>query len=204
MNAEAKILKAKDAPDLGSFDWADPFRLSEQLSEDERMIQSSAAAYAQEKLAPRVTKAFADETSDPEIFREMGEMGLLGVTLPEEYGGLGGSYVSYGLVAREIEPRLDVVELPEPEQQLHRAPDRLGGDDRALLLLDEVGQLPRWRPPRRVHGDGPDHAARVLRRIHHVHGPRGSREQGQEHEDGEQRAHQSKSNSSFTSRPMLP
>ncbi|MEO9575434.1 MAG: acyl-CoA dehydrogenase [Tateyamaria sp.] len=106
MNAEAKILKAKDAPDLGSFDWADPFRLSEQLSEDERMIQASAAAYAQEKLAPRVVQAFAEETSDPDIFREMGEMGLLGVTLPEEYGGLGGSYVSYGLVAREVE-RID-------------------------------------------------------------------------------------------------
>ncbi|MEO0379190.1 MAG: acyl-CoA dehydrogenase [Pseudomonadota bacterium] len=106
MNAEAKILKAKDAPDLGSFDWADPFRLSAQLSEDERMIQSSAAAYAQEKLAPRVIDAFADETTDPEIFREMGEMGLLGVTLPEAYGGLGGSYVSYGLVAREVE-RID-------------------------------------------------------------------------------------------------
>ncbi len=106
MNAEAKILKAKDAPDLGSFDWADPFRLSEQLSEDERMIQASAAAYAKEKLAPRIIDAFADETTDPEIFREMGEMGLLGVTLPEAYGGLGGSYVSYGLVAREVE-RID-------------------------------------------------------------------------------------------------
>ncbi|MFL4468404.1 acyl-CoA dehydrogenase [Tateyamaria armeniaca] len=106
MNAEAKILKAKDAPDLGSFDWADPFRLSQQLSEDERMIQSSAAAYAEEKLAPRVMDAFSEETTDPEIFREMGEMGLLGVTLPEEYGGLGGSYVSYGLVAREVE-RID-------------------------------------------------------------------------------------------------
>ena len=106
MNAEAKILKAKDAPDLGSFDWADPFRLSAQLSEDERMIQASAAAYAQEKLAPRVVDAFADETTDPEVFREMGDMGLLGVTLPEEYGGLGGSYVSYGLAAREVE-RID-------------------------------------------------------------------------------------------------
>ncbi|WP_223426211.1 acyl-CoA dehydrogenase [Tateyamaria pelophila] len=103
MNAETKILKAKDAPDLGSFDWADPFRLSDQLSEDERMIQASAAAYATEKLAPRVIDAFANETSEPEIFREMGDMGLLGVTLPEEYGGLGGSYVSYGLVAREVE-----------------------------------------------------------------------------------------------------
>ncbi|KZZ70526.1 acyl-CoA dehydrogenase, partial [Sulfitobacter sp. HI0129] len=91
------------APDLGNFDWADPFRLSDQLSEDERMIQESARAYAQEKLQPRVIEAFANEQTDPEIFREMGEMGLLGVTVPEEYGGLGGSYVSYGLVAREVE-----------------------------------------------------------------------------------------------------
>ena len=106
MNVEAKILKPKDAPDLGSFDWADPFRLSAQLTEDERMIQASAAAYASEKLAPRVVEAFADEVTDPDIFREMGEMGLLGVTLPEAYGGLGGSYVAYGLVAREVE-RID-------------------------------------------------------------------------------------------------
>ncbi|MCR8826225.1 acyl-CoA dehydrogenase [Pseudosulfitobacter koreensis] len=106
MNAETPILKAKDAPDLGSFDWADPFRLSQQLTEDERMIQDSAAAYAREKLAPRIIDAFAHETSDKSIFAEMGDMGLLGVTLPEEYGGLGGSYVSYGLVAREVE-RID-------------------------------------------------------------------------------------------------
>ncbi|MBM2292047.1 acyl-CoA dehydrogenase [Sulfitobacter pseudonitzschiae] len=106
MNAETPILKAKDAPDLGSFDWADPFRLSQQLTEDERMIQDSAAAYAKEKLAPRIIDAFANETSDKSIFAEMGDMGLLGVTLPEEYGGLGGSYVSYGLVAREVE-RID-------------------------------------------------------------------------------------------------
>ena len=106
MNVEQKALKAKDAPDLGHFDWADPFRLNAQLHEDERMIQASAAAYALEKLAPRVVEAFADEVTDPAIFAEMGEMGLLGVTLPEEYGGLGGSYVSYGLVAREVE-RID-------------------------------------------------------------------------------------------------
>ena len=106
MNAETKVLKAKDQPDLGGFDWADPFRMSTQLSEDERMIQASAQAYANEKLAPRVISAFANEETDPSIFREMGEMGLLGVTLPEEYGGLGGSYVSYGLVAREVE-RID-------------------------------------------------------------------------------------------------
>ncbi|MEP3785630.1 acyl-CoA dehydrogenase [Ascidiaceihabitans sp.] len=106
MNIEAKVLKAKDQPDLGSFDWEDPFRLSTQLNEDERMIQASAKAYATEKLAPRVINAFANEETDASIFREMGEMGLLGVTLPEQYGGLGGSYVSYGLVAREVE-RID-------------------------------------------------------------------------------------------------
>ncbi len=96
-------LRAKDAPGLGQFAWDDPFRLSDQLTEDERMIAASAQAYAQEKLQPRVTDAFQNEETDPEIFREMGEMGLLGTTIPEEYGGLGGGYVSYGLVAREVE-----------------------------------------------------------------------------------------------------
>ena len=96
-------LKPKDAPDLSRFDWEDPFRLNDQLSEDERMMRDSARAYAQEKLQPRVIAAYREEKTDPAIFREMGEMGLLGVTIPEEYGGLGASYVSYGLVAREIE-----------------------------------------------------------------------------------------------------
>ena len=96
-------LPAKSRPELGSFAWDDPFRLDDQLAEDERLIRDSARAYAQEKLAPRVLAAFEREETDPEIFREMGEMGLLGVTVPEEYGGLGGSYVSYGLVAREVE-----------------------------------------------------------------------------------------------------
>lgn len=96
-------LRAKDAPDLGRFDWTDPFRLDSQLSEDERMIRDSAKAYAQEKLQPRVVEAFAEETTDPSIFKEMGDMGLLGVTLPERYGGLGSGYVAYGLVAREVE-----------------------------------------------------------------------------------------------------
>lgn len=103
MNVEAPVLKAKDAPDLGNFDWSDPFRMSDQLEEDERMIRDSARAYAEEKLQPRAIEAFANETTDTSIFKEMGDMGLLGITLPEEYGGLGGSYVSYGLVAREIE-----------------------------------------------------------------------------------------------------
>lgn len=88
---------------MGKFDWADPFLLDDQLTEDERMIRDTAAAYAQDKLQPRVIAAFANETTDPEIFREMGALGLLGPTMPAEYGGVGASYVAYGLVAREIE-----------------------------------------------------------------------------------------------------
>ncbi len=103
MTLDTPNLKAKDTPDLAGFDWQDPFRLNDQLEEDERMIAESARAYAQEKLQPRVIKAFSDEKTDPEIFWEMGQMGLLGTTIPEEYGGLGSSYVSYGLVAREVE-----------------------------------------------------------------------------------------------------
>ena len=96
-------LKAKDAPDLGRFDWQDPFRMDDQLTEEERMLRDGAKAYAQEKLQPRVIAAYREETTDPAIFREMGEMGLLGTTIPEEYGGLGASYVAYGLIAREVE-----------------------------------------------------------------------------------------------------
>lgn len=96
-------LKAKDAPDLNRFNWEDPFSMETQLSEEERMIRDAAKAYAQRKLQPRVISAYRDEETDVGIFREMGEMGLLGVTIPEEYGGIGASYVSYGLVAREIE-----------------------------------------------------------------------------------------------------
>ncbi len=96
-------LKAKDAPDLGRFDWEDPFRLEDQLTEYERMMRDAARTYAREKLQPRVTAAYREESTDPAIFREMGEMGLLGVTIPEEYGGLGSSYVAYGLIAREVE-----------------------------------------------------------------------------------------------------
>ena len=99
----AKDLAPQSRPELGHFNWEDPFLLDAQLSEDERMIRESAHSYAQEKLQPRVLKAFEDEETDPEIFREMGEMGLLGVTVPEEYGGIGAGYVSYGLVAREVE-----------------------------------------------------------------------------------------------------
>jgi len=90
-------------PSLAGFDWEDPFHLRAQLTEDERMVADSAAAYAADKLAPRVTDAYLNETAAPEIFAEMGEMGLLGTTIPEEYGGLGAGYVTYGLVAREVE-----------------------------------------------------------------------------------------------------
>ncbi|OBZ93753.1 acyl-CoA dehydrogenase [Pararhizobium polonicum] len=85
------------------FQWDDAFLLEDQLSEDERMIRDTARAYAQDKLQPRVIDAYRNETTDPSIFREMGELGLLGVTVPETYGGVGASYVAYGLVAREVE-----------------------------------------------------------------------------------------------------
>ncbi|MBW3097911.1 acyl-CoA dehydrogenase [Pseudohoeflea coraliihabitans] len=88
------------------FNWEDPFLLAGQLEEDERMIADAAAAFAQDKLAPRVTAAYLNETVDRSIFAEMGEAGLLGITVPEEYGGAEANYVSYGLVAREIE-RID-------------------------------------------------------------------------------------------------
>ncbi|WP_412546169.1 acyl-CoA dehydrogenase [Maricaulis sp. MIT060901] len=100
---EMSPLKAKDAPDLSSFDWEDPFFLDDQLTEDERMVRDAARAYAQDKLQPRVIDAYRDEVTDPAIFTEMGELGLLGCTVPEEYGGAGLGYVAYGLVAREVE-----------------------------------------------------------------------------------------------------
>ncbi|ALA17373.1 MULTISPECIES: acyl-CoA dehydrogenase [Chelatococcus] len=92
---------AKDT--MGAFNWADPFLLDDQLTDDERMIRDTARAYAQEKLQPRVLEAYAHEKTDRAIFNEMGELGLLGVTIPEEFGGAGASYVAYGLVAREVE-----------------------------------------------------------------------------------------------------
>ncbi|MCH1486538.1 MAG: acyl-CoA dehydrogenase [Alphaproteobacteria bacterium] len=88
---------------IGKFNAEDPFLLSEQLTEEERMIADSARAYARESLLPRVTDMFVNETSAPEIFTEMGAQGLLGVTIKPEYGGAGASYVSYGLVGREVE-----------------------------------------------------------------------------------------------------
>ncbi|MGR3436880.1 MAG: acyl-CoA dehydrogenase [Shimia sp.] len=106
MNAPSKIvpeLAAKDAPELAGFQWEDPFLLEAQLDEDERMLRDAAAGFAGAELAPRVVEAYRDEAAAPELFPAMGAAGLLGVTVPETYGGLGASYVTYGLIAREIE-----------------------------------------------------------------------------------------------------
>ena len=91
------------SPSRATFQWADPMLLDDQLSEDERMVRDAARAYCQDQLAPRVLQAFRHEQTDPAIFREMGELGLLGATLPTVYGGSGLNYVSYGLIAREVE-----------------------------------------------------------------------------------------------------
>jgi glutaryl-CoA dehydrogenase len=90
-------------PDLGPFQWDDPLLIEGQLTEDERMIRDTARDFAAKELAPRVQKAYLEEKTDPELFRLMGKSGLLGVTLPEEFGCAGAGYVSYGLVAREVE-----------------------------------------------------------------------------------------------------
>src|ERR1700744_3842570 len=85
------------------FHWDDPLLLDQQLTEDERAVRDAARAYCQERLRPRVTEAFRHEKTDAAIFREMGALGLLGPTIPEQYGGAGLNYVCYGLVAREVE-----------------------------------------------------------------------------------------------------
>src|SRR5215813_14014975 len=86
-----------------AFDWQDPLHLDRQLSEEERMVAESARAYAQDKLFPRVLTANREERFDREIMTEMGALGMLGSTVPEEYGGAGLGYVAYGLIAREVE-----------------------------------------------------------------------------------------------------
>ncbi len=93
----------RDLPKAGTFLWDDPLLLEDQLTEDERMIRDTARDYAQSKLQPRILEAYRDEKTDRAIFDEMGDLGLLGVTLPEDYGGAAATYVSYGLVAREVE-----------------------------------------------------------------------------------------------------
>ncbi|MEO0329587.1 MAG: acyl-CoA dehydrogenase [Pseudomonadota bacterium] len=103
MAEAAQPLNLKSSPDLGKFAWEDAFLLEDQLTEEERMIRDSAKAFAEAELQPRVTEAYLNETSAPELFPLMGEVGLLGSTIPEQYGGIDAGYTSYGLVAREIE-----------------------------------------------------------------------------------------------------
>ena len=90
-------------PSLSSFNWSDPFLLDDQLSQEERLLRDAAQTFAQDRLQPRVIDAFREEQTDPEIFQEMGQAGLLGATIPESFGGLGAGYTTYGLIAREIE-----------------------------------------------------------------------------------------------------
>src|ERR1700683_3646074 len=96
---ESKPVQIKDA----AFKWEDPLDLEGELTEEERMVRDTARHYAQEKLSPRVLTAYREEKYDPAVIREMGEIGLLGSTIPETYGGAGLGYVAYGLIAREIE-----------------------------------------------------------------------------------------------------
>ena len=103
MKDATDVISAKDRPNLSSFDWHDPFNFSDQLTEEERMLQESVRSFAQNELQPRILNAYRNATVEPEIFREMGALGLLGITVPEEYGGLGAGYVAYGVVAREVE-----------------------------------------------------------------------------------------------------
>ncbi|SMX32359.1 acyl-CoA dehydrogenase [Octadecabacter ascidiaceicola] len=100
---ESSAIRTGHGPELSEFDWTDALRLEDQLTEDERMLRDAASTFAQSTLQPKVRDAYRDETADAGIFREMGDAGLLGLTIPEEYGGLGAGYVTYGLVAREIE-----------------------------------------------------------------------------------------------------
>src|ERR1700677_2605900 len=100
--AGQKVAKGA-SKERASFRWDDPLRFDDQLTEDERLIRDTARAYAQDKLAPRVIEAYMEEKTDRAIFNEMGALGLLGVTVPEAYGGAEAGYASYGLVAREVE-----------------------------------------------------------------------------------------------------
>src|SRR4051795_6695555 len=101
--AAAKHEKKTSPLTEATFDWQDPLDLESELTEDERMVRDTARSYAQDKLFPRVLKAFREESFDRDIAHEMGALGLLAATLPEQYGGSGFGSVAYGLIAREIE-----------------------------------------------------------------------------------------------------
>src|SRR5579864_8920774 len=103
MPPAAKPARTPRSRSDAAFDWQDPLDLEGELTEEERMVRDSARAYAQDKLFPRVLTAFREERFDREIMREMGALGLLGATLPQDHGGAGLGHVAYGLIAREIE-----------------------------------------------------------------------------------------------------
>ena len=103
MSAMAKPQEGAAASSRAAFDWLDPLRIAEQLTEEERLVQQAAHEYCEGRLMPRILEANRHERFDRAIVTEMGELGLLGPTIPEEYGGAGASYVSYGLIAREVE-----------------------------------------------------------------------------------------------------
>jgi len=102
LNFSELDLAEKDRPELASFQWDDPFLLDDQLTEDERLIKNSARSFCDEHLAPIVTQSFKDEIVDSSIIKKMGDYGLLGITIPESYGGTSAGYVAYGLAAREV------------------------------------------------------------------------------------------------------
>jgi glutaryl-CoA dehydrogenase len=103
LQAETRAASVASAREPAQFDWEDPLDLDGELSEEERMVRDTARGYAQDKLFPRVLQAYRDESFDREIMREMGTLGLIGATVPEQYGGAALGYVSYGLIAREVE-----------------------------------------------------------------------------------------------------
>ena len=147
-----------------SFNWIDPLLLDQQLTEEERMVQGSARQFAADKLAPRVLEAFRHERTDPAIFREMGETGLLGATIPEAYGGSGLNYVCYGLVAplyesakvladrligghSEYHGSVTNTKLKVTGINLFSAGDFAEGDDREEIVLRDAGQIGRLSDP---------------------------------------------------------
>ena len=152
-------------PAILPFDWADPFDLNHQLTDEERMVRDTAEAYAQEKLQPRVTEAYLNENFDREILREMGELGLLGATIPPEYGGAGLGYVSYGLIARAVE-RVDsgYRSAMSVQSSLVMYPINAYGSRGAA---EEISARPRHRRIGRLLR--PDRARRRLRSRRHAH-----------------------------------
>ena len=120
--------QSKDKPSLASFKWDDPFLLDDQLTEDERLIRDTARAYAQDKLLPRVSQAYLEEKTDREIFNEMGELGLIGITLPEEYG-----YARYALRKGDV----------DLNNAVSRALDEVRADGTLAAIIKQFGYTDR-------------------------------------------------------------